>query len=51
VLETSKVTVMSDANGLVAVTPLEVMGQPQVVQIAASTGTAGFATATLTVHP
>jgi hypothetical protein len=51
VLETSKVTVMSDANGVVTVTPLEVAGQPQVVQLAASTGTKGFATATLTVHP
>lgn len=51
VLETSKVTAMSDMNGVVMVTPLEVAGQPQVVQIAASTGMAGFATATLSVQP
>ena len=42
---------VSDANGLVQVAPLQVANVPQVVKIAASTGTQGFATAAVSVTP
>ncbi len=51
VLTTGTTTRMSDANGLVAVTPLQVTGVPQVVNLAASTGTQGFVALALTVNP
>jgi hypothetical protein len=51
VLKTSRTTAVSDANGLVPVTPLETPGVPQVVEIAAATGTQGFVTMSLTVTP
>ena len=51
VLTSSETTLVSDANGQLTVTPLEVPGIPQTVQIAASTGTQGFATATLVKSP
>jgi hypothetical protein len=51
VLATSASTVTSDANGMVTVTPLRVPGVPQVVNLAASTGTQGFVAMTLDVTP
>jgi hypothetical protein len=51
VLATTQSTEVSDANGLVEVAPLQVANVPQVVKIAASTGTQGFATAALSVTP
>jgi hypothetical protein len=51
VLASSKTTAVSDANGLVTVTPLQVPGVPQVVNIAVSTGMTGFVVASLTVTP
>lgn len=51
VLATSQTTAMSDANGTVQVTPLQVPGAAQVVEIAAATGTQGFVTMSLTVTP
>jgi hypothetical protein len=51
VLATTQSSAMSDANGLVQVSPEQVAGVAQVVKIAASTGTQGFATAGLTVTP
>ena len=51
VLMTARSTAVSDGSGMVQVTPLEVPGVAQVVRIAAATGTAGFATAAVTVAP
>jgi hypothetical protein len=51
VLATAQSTSVSDANGLVQLTPLQVPATPQVVKIAASTGTQGFATTALSVTP
>ena len=51
VLATTHSVEVSDANGLVQVTPLQVPNVPQVVKIAASTGTQGFATVALSVTP
>ena len=51
VLASAKTTAMSDANGKITVTPLKVPGVPQVVNIAISTGTTGFAVMSLTVAP
>jgi hypothetical protein len=51
VLATAQSQAMSDANGFVQVTPLQVPSAPQVVKIAASTGTQGFATTALSVTP
>ena len=51
VLATGSTTGTSDANGLLTVTPLRVPGVPQVVNLAASTGTQGFVTLTLDVTP
>jgi hypothetical protein len=51
VLASSKGTAVSDANGLLTVTPLQVPGQPQTVNIAAVTGAQGFATTTLVRTP
>jgi hypothetical protein len=51
VLATSQTSAVSDTNGQVAVAPLQVPGVAQTVAIAAATGTPGFATTTLTVHP
>ena len=42
---------VSDANGMLTVTPLQVAGVPQVVNIAAATGTQGFVAVALVVHP
>jgi len=41
----------SDANGLVVVTPMVVSGVPQVVNLAAATGTQGFVTVALVKGP
>jgi hypothetical protein len=49
VLMTARSTAVSDGSGMVQVTPLEAPGVAQVVRIAASTGTMGFATAVVTV--
>jgi hypothetical protein len=51
VLATGTTTGTSDANGLLTVTPLQVPGVPQVVNLAATTGTQGFATLTLDATP
>jgi hypothetical protein len=51
VLQTSKTTATSDANGLVTVTPLEVAGVPQVVEIAVTAGVAGFLSMAVVVKP
>jgi hypothetical protein len=51
VLATSRTSAVSDTNGQVSVAPLQVPGVAQTVAIAASTGSTGFATTTLTVHP
>jgi hypothetical protein len=51
VLTTSRSSAISDGSGLVHVQPLEMPGAAQVINIAASTGTQGFATASLTVAP
>ena len=51
VLESKQSTVVSDTSGNVTVTPLEVQGLPQVVNIAAVTGTQGFVSLSLPVTP
>jgi hypothetical protein len=51
VLTTSRSSAISDGSGLVQVQPLEMPGVAQMINIAASTGTQGFATASLTVAP
>jgi len=51
VLASSKTSAISDANGLLTVTPLQVPGQPETTNIAAVTGAQGFATATLVRTP
>ena len=51
VLATGTTTGTSDANGLLTVTPLQVPGVPQVVNLAATAGTQGFATLTLDATP
>lgn len=50
-LASSQSTAFSDAKGQVQLTPLEVPNVPQVVHIAASTGTQGFLTLSLPVAP
>jgi hypothetical protein len=51
VLATSQTSAVSDTSGQIAIAPLQAPGVPQTVAIAAATGTTGFATTTLTVHP
>jgi hypothetical protein len=51
VLASSQSSAISDSSGSVPVTPLEVPGLPQVVNIAAVTGTQGFVTVSLPVTP
>ena len=51
VLASAQSKAVSDANGLVQVTPLQLASTPQVVKIAASTGTQGFATTALAITP
>jgi hypothetical protein len=51
VLATVQSSAISDSSGSVTVTPLEVPGLPQVVNIAAVTGTQGFVTVSLPVMP
>jgi hypothetical protein len=51
VLASLQNTAVSDDNGNVAVTPLEVPGLPQVVNIAVVTGTQGFCSLSLPVLP
>jgi hypothetical protein len=51
VLATSQTAAVSDSNGMLQFTPIEVPGVPQVVDIAASTGTLGFVSLSLTVKP
>jgi hypothetical protein len=51
VLMKAKSTAVSDANGMVSVTPIEVPGVAQVVKIAAATGTRGFVTTWVEVGP
>jgi len=51
VLASSRTTLTTDAGGLVTVTPLEVSAVASVVHIAASTGTQGFMSLSLTKTP
>ena len=51
VLASAQSSGISDSSGNVTVTPLEVPGLPQVVNIAAVTGTQGFVTVSLPVTP
>ncbi len=51
VLASAQSSAVSDSHGSVSVTPLEVPGLPQVVNIAAVTGTQGFVTVSLPVTP
>ena len=51
VLMTARSSAVSDGSGMVQVTPVEAPGVAQVVRIAAATGTAGFATASVVVGP
>ena len=51
VLKATRSEAVSDGNGMVQVTPMVVPGVPQVVRIAAATGTKGFATTSVTVAP
>ncbi|QMV19460.1 hypothetical protein GOB94_12765 [Granulicella sp. 5B5] len=51
VLKTQKATMTSDANGHVSVTPLTVSGQPQVVEMAVSSGATGFVSLSLVIAP
>jgi hypothetical protein len=51
VLQTTRSTAVSNGNGMVQVTPIEVPGVAQVVRIAAATGTSGFATTSVVVAP
>ena len=51
VLASAQSSAISDSSGSVSVTPLEVPGLPQVVNIAAVTGTQGFVTVSLPVTP
>jgi hypothetical protein len=50
-LASEQSSIVSDGNGDVSVTPLEVPGMPQVVNIAAVTGTQGFVSLSLPVTP
>ena len=51
VLATSQITLSSDENGSIQLTPLQVPGVPQVLEVAAITGAQGFATLTLDEAP
>jgi hypothetical protein len=51
VLASAESSAISNGSGNVTVTPLEVPGLPQVVNIAAVTGTQGFLTVSLPVTP
>jgi hypothetical protein len=51
VLTSSQSSAVSDANGLLTVTPLQVPGQPQTVNIVAVTGTQGFVSFSLVRTP
>ncbi|HEX5284273.1 MAG TPA: IPT/TIG domain-containing protein [Bryocella sp.] len=51
VLASGKSSTVSDNNGNVSITPMELPGLPQVVNIAAVTGTQGFVSISLPVTP
>jgi hypothetical protein len=51
VLANTRTTAISDTNGLITVTPLQVPNVPQTVAIAAVTGSNGFASASLSITP
>lgn len=51
VLAANQTTAVADANGMVSVTPLQVSGVPQVVNIAASSGSQGFVSLSLVKTP
>ena len=51
VLASSQTAMVSDGNGDLSLTPLQISGIPQTVEIAASTGTQGFVTMTLVKGP
>ena len=51
VLKTVRSTAVSNGNGMVQVSPIEVPGVAQLVKIAAATGTGGFATTVVVVAP
>ena len=44
-------TAVSDVDGILTVMPAQMPGEPEVTQIAAAVGTAGFVTVTLGKHP
>ena len=51
VLSSAQAMVNADAGGGVSITPLQMAGQPQTLQIALSWGTTGFLTCTLVTTP
>ena len=51
VYRSGSTTAVSDVDGLVTVTPMQLPGEPEVTQIAAAAGTGGFVTVTLAKHP
>jgi hypothetical protein len=51
ILTRSQSSTISDANGLLVVAPIQLATTPQAVNLAASTGTQGFAALTLDVAP
>jgi hypothetical protein len=51
VLATGRASLVTDANGLVTVAPLQVAGVPQVVNVAVATGSAGFVALALVKSP
>jgi hypothetical protein len=51
VLTTQKSAATTDASGKVTITPLTVEGQPQVVEMAGSSGASGFVSLSLEIAP
>jgi len=49
--ETAESAEVSDGNGLVVVSPIQIPGTPEITRIAVSAGTAGFASVTLSKTP
>jgi hypothetical protein len=49
--ETAQSSGISDGNGLVAVTPSQIPGTPEITKIAVSAGTQGFASVSLSKMP
>jgi hypothetical protein len=51
VLAASQVSLVSDANGLLSVVPLQISRTAETTNLAAATGTQGFLSLTLQDHP